>query len=541
VYEPLHSDVYKFLSRLSQKGIIEFNDQIKPVTKGYIAEKLLEVKWKMEDRKWKSDDITNIEKEELEFYLKDYNLENSVKHHSLTTDSSTSATQKHRVNILNSNSGRLRLFNYSDSLFKINISPILGYEFGSINNKSYSHRWNGIYFYGYLTDYIDFSFDFRDNSETGDNIDRTKSFTPVTGITIAGSAGNNIQYSEIKTTISTSWNWGDFTIGKDFLEWGYGESGKLVLSQKAPSFPFIRLDLKPVEWLRFNYIHAWLASDVVDSSAIYTSLQRGVGNNRIQYREKFLASHTFTITPYKGLDFSFGESIIYSDKLEVSYLIPLMFFRLADHYLSRANNNAGGNSQFFVGVSSRNHIKNTHLYGTLFIDEISTEAFGNSNEERNQFGFTLGGSMVDLPINNISVTVEYTKIYPFVYKHYIPTQTYASASYILGHWMGHNADLIYASLNYRILRGFQATCWGQYIRKGGEGKPEDQFTQPQPPFLFGLNSRYTYLGFELKYEIMYDLFARGRFVYNQIEMEQIDGSYLKTNTKELYFSLYYGL
>jgi hypothetical protein len=44
-------------------------------------------------------------------------------------------------------------------------------------------------------------------------------------------------------------------IGKDFYEWGYGKSGLLVLSQKPPSYGFIRLDVKPVEWFRFNYIH----------------------------------------------------------------------------------------------------------------------------------------------------------------------------------------------------------------------------------------------------------------------------------------------
>jgi hypothetical protein len=110
------------------------------------------------------------------------------------------------------------LFSYSDSLFKLNLSPILGYETGVIDNKSYSHLWNGVYLYGYLSDFLGFSFDFRDNSETGDNIDRSKSFTPVTGITIAAASGNNIQYSEAHAAISADWKWGDFTVGKDFLQ-----------------------------------------------------------------------------------------------------------------------------------------------------------------------------------------------------------------------------------------------------------------------------------------------------------------------------------
>ncbi len=552
VYEPLHSDVYKFLSRLAQKGVIEFDDQVKPVSREYIAEKLASTPLSM---------LNSLEKEELEFYLKDYGIEFSspqvnqnsefriqgtndesgIDSSSLEKSKLQSSMANSQLSIINSISGRWRLFSYSDSLFKINISPILGYELGSINIKGYSHRWNGVYMYGYLSDNIGFSFDFRDNREAGDNADRTKSFSPVTGINIAKGDGNAFEYSEAKASLTYNWSWGRITAAKDFLEWGYGESGKLVLSQKAPSFPFIRLDVKPVEWLKFNYIHAWLASDVVDSNEVYSSLRLGKENDRILYREKFLASHSLTLTPTCGLDVSIGESIIYSDRLEISYLIPIMFFRLADHYLSHGSNNAGGNAQFFGSISSRNHIPNTHLYGTLFIDEISTDAFGNSDKERNQFGFSLGSSVVDLPINNLTVTTEFTKIFPFVYKHYIPTQTYTSSSYQLGHWIGHNADMIYCSLNYRILRGLQVTAWMEYIRKGEDGKPDDQYTQPQPPFLFGLDTKYSFAGLELKYELIHELTVRARYNYNQVKQEQVDGSFVKTNSTDFYFAVYYGL
>ncbi len=548
VYEPLHSDVYKFLSRLAQKGVIEFDDQIKPVSREYIAEKLLSIIAYNTGDRVNDYNLSRIDMEEFHFYLSEYGLEfnmNNLKTLSSSTPESKVRELKEKINDFNvlgyDKYNRFRLFNYSDSLFKIKVSPILGYELGSIDKKSYSHRWNGIYMYGYLGENIGFSFDFRDNREEGDNADRTKSFAPVTGINIAKGVSNIFEYSEAKTSLTYSWKWGRITAAKDFLEWGYGESGKLVLSNKAPSFPFIRLDIKPVDWIRFNYIHAWLLSDVVDSNEIYSSLRSGSNNNRILYREKYLASHTLTLTPANGLDISLGESIIYSDRLEISYLIPIMFFRLADHYLSSGSNNAGGNAQFFASVSSRNHLPNTHLYGTIFIDEISTNEFGNSEKERNQFGFSFGGSVIDLPVNNLTVTAEYTKIYPFVYKHYIPTQTYTSSSYLLGHWMGQNADLIYCSLNYRIIRGLQFTAWAEYIRKGEDGKADDQYLQPQPPFLFGLDKKYTYAGFELRYEIIHELTARARYNINNISLEQKDGGFLKTNNTDFYFAVYYGM
>ena len=348
-----------------------------------------------------------------------------------------------------------------------------------------------------------------------------------------------MEYSEINAVIATDWSWGSFAVGKGFHEWGYGESGLLVLSQKPPSYGFIRLDIKPVDWLRFNYMHGWLSSGVPDSNSFFYN---DSGTISFSFKDKFIATHSIIVTPVSGLDLSVGESIIYDDKLELLYLMPIMFFRLADYQLSNQLNAAGGNAQFFFGVSSKGQIKNTHLYGTLFIDEITLSGLFDSHKQRNQFGFTLGGSVTDLPLENLTATIEYTKIYPFVYKHYIQTKDYQSSGYSLGHWMGHNADLIYASLNYRLMRGLQATVWGQYIRKGEDGNVQQQYNiQPQPPFLFGLRKNYSYLGAEIKYEYTHELFAKLNFQTTNSSIQQDDLSFVDKRLNEFYFSVYYGL
>lgn len=531
VYEPLHRDVYSFLARLSQKSIIEFNDQIRPVSRKYIAQKLLEVSHR-------SEDLTSLEKEELEFYSKDYYLEYEFLKN-ITSDSLD-------ISFLSYDKAeRLRLFSFNSDLFKLNVSTILGLKIGSRDSEKLTHFWNGIYTYGYLNDYLGFSFDFRDNSESGKTIDKLKQFTPVTGVeakssvTVPNYSPNKMEYSEVKAVIATDWDWGSISVGKDFMEWGYGESGLLVLSQKAPSFGFIRLDIHPVDWLRFNYIHGWLSSGVLDSNSIFYNQAGGIS---FSFIDKFIASHTLIVTPFKGLDISLGESIIYDEELEFLYLMPIMFFRLADHQLSRQLNAAGGNAQLFFGLSSRGHLPNTHLYGTLFIDEITISGLFDSYKQRNQLGVTLGGSITDLPIENLTAKIEYTKIYPFVYRHYIQTTDYQSARYSLGHWMGHNSDLIYGSLNYRILRGLQATVWGQYIRKGEDGNVQQQYNiQPQPPFLFGSRKNYSYIGAEIKYEYTHELFAKLQFQTINSSIQQTDFSFVDTRLNEFYFSIYYGL
>ncbi len=531
VYEPLHRDVYSFLSRLSQKSVIVFDDQIRPVSRKYIAQKLLEVSEK-------STQLTSLEKEELEFYSKDFKFEFDI-------NSKTKIDFPQHTIIGYDAGDRLRLFSFRDNLFSINVSPILGIKIGSRDSEKLTHVWNGVYTYGYIDKYLGFSFDFRDNTESGKTIDKYKIFTSVTGVegrtngNVANYPDNKTEYSEINAVVATDWNWGSFSVGKGFHEWGYGKSGLLVISQKPPSYGFINLDIKPVEWLRFNYMHGWLSSDVPDSNSYFYNT---AGTISFSFKDKFIATHSIIVTPLTGLDLSVGESIIYDDKLEFLYLIPIMFFRLADHQLSNQQNTAGGNAQFFFSASSKGQIKNTHLYATLFIDELTLSGLFDSYKQRNQLGFTLGGSVADLPIENLTATIEYTKIYPFVYKHYIQSKDYRSDNYNLGHWMGHNAYQIYASLNYRFMRGLQATVFGQYIRKGEDGDVQQQYNiQPQPPFLFGLRKNYSYLGAEIKYEYTHELFAKLNFQTTNSSIQQDDLTFIDTRLNEFYFSIFYGL
>ena len=529
VYEPLYKDVYNFLDRLSAKGVINYNDEMRPLPRKYIAAKLIEAEKH-------TDLLSEVEKEDLQFYKKDYY------HELLLINNETGKT--HLNSFSKDPAGRWRVFSYTDDLFKMNLSLILGYEIGSLDEEKKTHLWNGLYTSGYISNNIGFSFDFRDNTEEGKTIDKSKHFNPVTGINGRSSSNildypdDKLEYSETKGVIAANWSWGSFAVGKEFFEWGYGESGLLVLSQKAPSFPFIRLDVSPVEWLGFNYFHGWLSSDVVDSSSFYYT---STGALRFSYREKYIASHSLFIRPLKGLKISLGESIIYSDKLEMIYFLPVIFFRSADHLISRQKNVVGGNSQFFLSVSSRNHIKNSHLYGSLFIDELTLTGLFNSEKQRNQFGFSLGASVIDLPMDNLTLIAEYTKIYPFVYNHFNQTQTYTDASYVLGHWMGNNADQIYGSIKYRFIRGLEAKVWARYIRKGEQGNIIDQYSQPQPPFLFGLRTNYTYLGTTVKYEYLHDLFFRIQYRFTKTSKEQEDHSFTDKNVNEFSLAVYYGM
>ncbi|HGY54738.1 MAG TPA: hypothetical protein ENK44_03460 [Caldithrix abyssi] len=527
VFEPANHTVYDFLSIIAQKGIIEYKDEIKPLSRMQIARYLDVIRHKDPSL------LTALQQKELTFYISDFYHEFSKL---------KSAADTTGLTFFRRDAGkRRRFFLYSDSLFHFYVSPVIGRTVAYRDGGSFERHWDGLSFYGTLGKNIGFSFRFTNEGESGAGIDTSRQFTPEKGMVLLKEKvkTDRLVFDRIETALSVNWDWGSFTIGKGNILWGFGgKSGQLVLSDKAPFWPYIRLDVRPVDWLSFNYNHGWLSSNVIDSSLSYST--ELPDKQRAIYRDKYLANHSIVVYPVQGLSIAAGESMVYSDKLKIAYLQPIMFFRPADHYLSGpASNDAGDNAQIFLAVSSRNHIPGTHLYGTLFIDEINTNKIFSKNH-RNQLAYQLGASVADFPVNNLLAAVEYVRLNPFVYRHYISTQTYQNAGYTLGHWINHNADMLSASLQYGILRGLKARLWYRFIRKGEDGTAQQQYSVPQPPFLFGLNNNYTQYGLDIRYEVFHDLHLRLQAKFLNREEEQEEGGFITTKQQNYYFTVEYG-
>jgi hypothetical protein len=253
-------------------------------------------------------------------------------------------------------------------------------------------------------------------------------------------------WSEMRSGITVSWNWGSFGLYKDFFTWGNNYHGANIISDHAPSFPFIQLHLKPVKWFEFYYIHGWLASKVVDSARSYWVDD----TYRIVYHNKYIAANMFTLIPWRRFNISFGNSIIYSGDINPAFLIPFMFFKSVDHS-SYFNNNAGSNAQMFFDISSR-QIRHLHLYITLFIDELKMSRI-LKKDEHNFTSWKFGFRLSDFPVRNLTLTGEYTMTQPGTYQHYIATTTYASNYYNMGHYMRDNSQEIYVAMDWKPARG----------------------------------------------------------------------------------------
>ena len=487
----VNNNIYNFLSRMNLKGAIHNDLSFKPLTRSEILNLLNEIR-----------QVTLLlsdnELSELNWFLKDYDIE------------------------LPDENRRWNLFDYKNDSFLFVLNPILGIRLKSNDNGFSYKRWGlGFDAYSSLGKNWGFNLDFRDKEERGDKLDSLKSFSPEQGIQILKQSSKSIEYSKVNGAVTFSTDIFSVSIGKYNLNWGSGYRSKLILSDKAPSFPLFSLRFEPADWLSFYYIHGFLNSLVPDSSEFYkTSLAYNdtLSQYRLIDRDKYYAAHIVQIKPLKALSISLGESIVYSDQFRFAYLVPVLFFRMVDHYYEGQNGfGKGGNSQFFADINYR--ITNgTRVYSTIFIDELSITKLLKGDPERNQLGYTLGTQNYGL-LQDLLLTIEYTRILPWVYSNFIQAQTYENSGYLLGHYIGQNADQLFVQADYRLMRGLEFKLWSEYIRKGGTSEMVNQYFPPGEKFLYGLRRNEFNLGFSASYEFIHDGFAKAEWQYSNITDE----------------------
>lgn len=269
------------------------------------------------------------------------------------------------------------------------------------------------------------------------------------------------EFSEMRGGITYGWKSGYIGLVKDHVNWGYGYYGRNILDHNAPSFTQLKLHLNPVDWLRFDYFHGWLNSDVIDSNR--TSQLGSV--TRVELHNKYMAANMISVRPFKSLWLSVGNSTIYSEQsVEPAFLIPFLFFKSVDHTIYNRRNDAGSNAQMFGGFSWR-PLRKLHVFSTLFIDELSIRNSFNKDLHTNWFSLKSGFRMVNV-LPNLNFTFEYLRSNPMVYKHYISTTTYTHASYNLGHYLKDNSLELIGALDYIPLWWLHMELKYQYAQTG---------------------------------------------------------------------------
>lgn len=457
-----YTKVYDFIDELIMDGVVTNQTAIRPYTRNQIADMLTQAQ--------RADSLlSNRQQNELKFYLNEFALEND-----LMVDNFVQYTDRRTFSLSLADPQ----FSYKslNNMFKMRIRPILGGDVMLSKKGAIIQRWWGAEIQMDIAKHLSIWGSLRDNSWNGNwlNTDYFPSdYARINGARIHYGASQQtpalsnipgVQYKEAtyggdfsdsKGGINLySW-WGSIGIQRENIRWGDSYHSSNILSGRNPAVPMITLQLTPCKWFQFDYFHAWLVSNVLDSTYYYLENTTNGNASLKNYRpyNKFMAANMFTFTPIKHLSISLGNSIVYAEQsLQVAYLIPIAFYKSLDHLLTKGVRTQNQNSQVFASISVRpiNHLQ---LYGSFFLDEVKFSRFKLSEPENNPISYLVGFNWSGWPIDGLSLKGEFMRSYIACYTHSIDVLTWASNSYNMGHYMGDNAQSIYAELAYRPVRG----------------------------------------------------------------------------------------
>ncbi len=305
--------------------------------------------------------------------------------------------------------------------------------------------------------------------------------------------------SDTRGGVSYSWEWGSVAFQKDHLAWGdhYHAPNILDVNPSTPTYPMLALRIRSGDRFSFHYHHGWLNSMEVRDSIAFDDPSHP---ERYEYHNKFFATNIFTVMPLEGLHMSAGNSIVYSaSNTYIGNFIPFMVFRALEPTDGDISSGHLNNTTAFVNLSSR-QIPHTHLFVSWFANSFSPARLFDA--DRTNFTSTMiGGRLSNWPLINTDLTVEYTRTMPKTYDHRTPIITYAHEKFNLGHYLGPNARLLYASVRTQPWRGLQVRFCYKDAQKGNYLPHEYGGMQDEETYMEDLTWRNTSWSLKASYQL----------------------------------------
>lgn len=407
------------------------------------------------------------------------------------------------------------VFTYKDSNLALIGNPILGLSIENLFNHSQQTTTWGFNLAGRHSSGLSFSFIFNDNIVYKSDYYNKIDFLNKQGRILTVNNSKRSEFSETMGYLKYENNFITIGMVKDNITFGEGKNSKLILSNRAPSFPALFYQIKFTDWFSTQLIHGWLISGIKDSSKSYSTSTY----ERVVEHEKYFALHSFQFDLFDRLTLRLGETIIYSDRGPyLGYMLPFVLFRSIDHMFTYGSDDSGNNGSLFFDGNFK-FSNNLKFYGSLFIDELSLSNLLKGNTERNQFGFLTGLAGENFLDEKLSWNFEYTRILPWVYSNWIPAQTYTNNRFPMGHYIGQNSDQIYVDLSYKFIPELEITLSGDYTRNGGFGDIRNQYSPPGEKFLYGPVRKIFRIGGEAKFKYLENIFINFEYDFYNVSDE----------------------
>jgi hypothetical protein len=182
-------------------------------------------------------------------------------------------------------------------------------------------------------------------------------------------------------------------------------------------------------------------------------------------KNKFLAAQRLEIRPFDWLSLGFSESVVWSERLSLSYLNPVIPYYMMQRYYGRDRDNILGALDAALLIPSQG----LEIYGQIMMDDARVGAEYDSFPDKVALmGGFLWADPLGLP--NTDVRVEYTHIGTFTYTHKSHTNNYTlQDSFLLAHDLGTDGEGFYVTLRHFLPLPLIVSMHGEFTRKG-EGR-----------------------------------------------------------------------
>lgn len=254
--------------------------------------------------------------------------------------------------------------------------------------------------------------------------------------------------------------------GRIRREWGAMSPGSsLVLNSAARPFTGISADFNPVPWLAYSSITGVLEFD--NTNGIKTPAMTFQNAYSLQQLE-------LNYKNYFHIDF--GSSAIWSKRLELGYIYPLLDNFFYQNFIGDFDNMA-------IHLNVKGQYPGLgKLWFSFFMDEMEISSMSSAFDlDRHMFAYQAGlqGVIPFMPFTSLSIC--YTKIEPYNYTHtraIVPwygdnlmESAYINSGVCLGYYLPPNSDEIKVRFDTRPLLKTASHVQYQLIRHGADYGP----------------------------------------------------------------------
>ncbi len=228
-----------------------------------------------------------------------------------------------------------------------------------------------------------------------------------------------------------------FQFGKEKLVLGPGKRNILFLSDHAPAFDNLRLDVT-FDRIKYTYFHGFLRSQEYE-----------YWYDKRKSDRKYIAGHRVELKVFPWLFLAGNESVVYGGRpLETQYLNPVMIYHIAEQYAGDKDNNTM--SFDFTAFPT----KGVKTYGSLFLDDYRF-ADNPFRYWKQTWSVLLGFYLSDpFRLHSSSFRFEYARVEPFVYAHKFTLINYTHFETSLGAFLPPNSDDYFFEYSYQPSRPF---------------------------------------------------------------------------------------